>query len=198
MLIGILITIPYVEILEYPVIIFVSVFIVYYFVYQNILSYISAYLYCRFSLKMPLNISQIKQLKNVISPAFSFSLAWPSLKEVKSLEPNQRFPKALDLCTQWTSNKKTKRQKRWERIQKSSTKTKVYLIIWVFWIAYSGFASVFNLVPAKSINKLIVQFTGLEIPMFTFIALVAISLLLIYILDKEGFRNIREIDSYDL
>ncbi len=85
---------------------------------------LGSYLYCRLSLKMPINFKQAEALNEALAPnPFPFTnLLWLPLKEVKDLHVEHKYETAIALLYQWKLDKQRKRE---EQINQSKNNSPI-------------------------------------------------------------------------
>lgn len=102
LILSILIIEPIFPLLGYPVFVCIAVLTIYGLLYYYLLSYLSSYLYCRITLKIPIQLSQLKLIRKAISPLVA--IKWPTLKEVQEAQVENRYALALEKCESWLKN----------------------------------------------------------------------------------------------
>ncbi len=119
--------------------------------YIYFLRTLGSYLYCRFTLKMPVDFKQAEKLNAALSPnPFTLlGLEWLPLNEVKHSEADMKFERAIELLEIWTEQKKLKRQEQIDKFKNNSTATKIYEISLGLICVGLLLTSFFNVPPAS-------------------------------------------------
>lgn len=115
-----------------------------------------SYCYARFNLGMDVSWSQAKKLNASLSPMFNVKtrMEWLPLKEVKNLEPEERYIKALSLTKEWQQNHEDWWAQKGAQLRNASPKVKlINASLWLLCI-YFSIASFMNLPPASYLSQL--------------------------------------------
>lgn len=153
----------------------------------SILGRISSWLYCRFHLKMPVSLSQAHQLQKGLSPLFPHRGTWLTFAEVKDLEPDEKFSRALELQKQWLEDLKAKNSGMITRFNQSSFKTQFIAVTLVVYMILMLVFSYMNLPPASYIAYAIANMLNVDTyyPMLNWIILTIPVILLAKLIDKD-------------
>lgn len=160
LIMAVLACLPLTDVLYYPMTIVFPIFVIYFAVYQFFMSYFSAYLYCRFRLKMQVSVLQMIEIKKVISPTITLSQTWPKLLEVRGYANDKKFEVAETICLQELASRQENKTERIAML-KSSTRTTKY-VLGIQWILafYLTLAALLNLPPANYISNFLDQMFG--------------------------------------
>jgi len=80
----ILIPIPYLG--DNGIVVVILGIILFFVIYNLFVRTLATYLYCKFTLKMNIDLSQAKQLNEAYSPIFPMTMKWLPMKELKNID----------------------------------------------------------------------------------------------------------------
>lgn len=123
-----------------------ALFLIVYFAFVRT---VATFLYCRFTLKMPLTLSQARQLNEAVTPVFFWQMKWLPLAEIKDMEPSLKFGKTLELYAAWKETNRQERKQNWVDFKQAGTRTKLLTVIMYFLVGYLSLASFFSWPPVN-------------------------------------------------
>jgi hypothetical protein len=174
--------IPYLENNEVSIVIGIILFFVVYNLYVRTLA---TYLYCKFTLKMNVDIIQAKKINGAFSPIFN--IKWLPMRELRELdETNNKYETALSTYEKWEEEKKQNRNIQWEKFKNDKLKNKILKIIMYILLGYFMIAAFLNLPPANLLTLTFCRLfdTNEYYPILNLLILVLPIILLFKIFDK--------------
>lgn len=145
--IVLLLQIPYFEGTE---ILSISLGVILFFVIYNIfVRTLATYLYCKFSLKMNIDLTKAKQLNEAFSPIFPLNMKWLPMRELRNIDAKDKYQIALDTFNNWDQQNKQHRKQQLADFKNSKQKTKVLTVIMYVLVGYFMLAGFMNLPPAN-------------------------------------------------
>lgn len=117
---------------------------------------LGSYCYARFSLRMDLSWGQAKKLNAALSPMFTLktNMEWLPLKEVKELEPEEKYNTALSLTAEWQQDHRDWWTDKATRLKNASFMVKLLTVIQWLLCIFFFIASFLNLPPASYLSQL--------------------------------------------
>lgn len=180
-----LIQIPYLEDKGLIVIILsISLFLL---IYNLFVRTFATYLYCRFTLKMNIDLAKAKQLNNAYSPVFPMTMKWLPMTELKNIDDTNKFQIALDTYKNWEDHNKLNRKKYFKDFNNAGKRTKILTIMMYLLVGYFMIAGFMNLPPANYLTKAYCKLFDTEnyYPILNCLLLVLATLILFKCLDKN-------------
>lgn len=150
--IFIAINLPFLENKDFLII--MSSIVLYFAVYNIFIRTFATYLYCKYALKMNINLNQAKDLNNAFSPIFPLNLKWLPMREIRNVTDNEKYETALKLFKNYKEQHKNKISEKLNEFIMSNNKVKILRILMYALIIYFIIAGFMNLPPASYLSNL--------------------------------------------
>ena len=180
-----LLQIPYLE--DQSAIVIILGIILFFVIYNLFARTLATFFYCKFTLKMDIDLNQAKQLNEAFSPIFPLNMKWLPMKELKDIEDANKFQIALDTFTNWDKQNKQKRKQQLQEFKNAGQKTKILTAIMYVLVGYFMIAAFMNLPPANYVTLAYYKLfdTDKYYPILNCISLVIPTILLFKAFDKN-------------
>jgi len=143
----ILIPIPYLG--DNGIVVVILGIILFFVIYNLFVRTLATYLYCKFTLKMNIDLSQAKQLNEAYSPIFPMTMKWLPMKELKNIDETIKYQTALDTYRNWDEQNKQNRKQQLQDFKNAGQKTKILTVIMYVLVVYFMIAGFMDLPPAN-------------------------------------------------
>lgn len=124
----------------------------YFLSYHFIVRTLATFLYCKFSLGMPISIQQAQNFNNIFTPTLSTELTWMPMTEIKLLPKSERYQTALKINLEWKAQKTQTKIQNQQDFKDASIKTKSLTIIMYIVMVYFALSAFLNIFPANKIT----------------------------------------------
>ena len=157
-------------------------FAAYHFVFRAL----NTLLYARFTLGMPLDLSQAKALNDAFTPAWPMQREWLPMKDLKDVEPSARHGVALERLEAWRKQRNIRRELEKKAMQERTPANKAALVVMIAAIPLLLLCSVAQLPPADRVITIYCATFGTESypPMLIWIIMLVPVLLLFALLSR--------------
>lgn len=161
--------------------------ILFFISYNLFIRTFATYLYCKFTLKMNINLNQAKQLNDAFSPIFPLNMSWLPMNELKNIENDNKFDIAINTYNNWKEHNKQIRKQQLQKFNKLEQKTTILTVIMYLLMGYFMIAGFINLPPANYLAMAYCKLfdTDRYYPILNSLALVFLTFFLFKKLDKE-------------
>lgn len=152
-----------------------------YLLYNLYIRSFSSYLYCRYTLKMPLTYKEAGKLNEAFSPVSFTRMEWLPMKEIIDADPDVKYQLALAMLNQWQLKKAEENNKRLEQLKQSNWWIRLTTVLYYVLIVYLTIATFLELYPMDLIARWTCKWMGTSTyyPMLNFV-IVAIALTLLF------------------
>lgn len=149
--IVVLIQIPWLE--ENPIVLALLGVLLFFVVYNYFVRTLATYLYCKFTLKMNVDLTQAKELNDAFSPLFTSPLKWLPMKELKNADDAVKYQVAIDTYNKWREERKRLKTQQIQNFKNAGQRTKTLTIVMYGLVGYFMIAGFMNWPPANYIAE---------------------------------------------
>lgn len=164
---------------------FLMVFVAWGLLYFYGVRTLASYLYCRLTLGMRVSLQQAQSLNGAFSPVAS--LYWLPMREIKQVDPDLRYDRALELFQQWEEAKYQEQQRQIADFRGAARRTQIMTVLMWLSAGYALLAGVSDLPPSNYLTVLFctVFNTQTYYPLLNSIVMVTLVVLCFRMLDRN-------------
>ncbi len=134
---------------DYPWVMLFLIGAVFFGLYFTLVRTLATYLYCRYTLKMDVNLNEAKQLNGAFTPMFSLRMKWLPMKELIKVNDASKFQMALDIYKKWDDQNNQKTKQEIQNFKNAQQRTKVLTVLMYLLVGYFTLAGFLDWSPAN-------------------------------------------------